>query len=150
MKRVFIVHGRDNDAARDLNDCLSSLGLNPVILRDELHGSVTVIEKFEQAALEADYAIILLTPDDDGPGNEDMPRARQNVIFEMGWFFSRLGRDSTLLLHKGPIELPSDITGVLYLSFEHRPSELKTSIIRELENGGIFVAPAKGGDVTDR
>lgn len=145
MKQVFIVHGHDGAALEDLCGCLTDLGLYPIVLGREHKNGMTLIEKFEQRAREADYAIILLTPDDklmapdENGSDETRARARQNVIFEMGWFFCRLGRDSTLLLHNGPVELPSDITGVLYMAFKDRPSELKADIARELENGGILL-----------
>lgn len=143
MKKVFIVHGRDSEALHDLRNLLLTLKVEPIILRDEDQSSLTLIEKFEQRASQADFAIILLTPDDQARGDELLARARQNVVFEMGWFFSRLGRDGTLLLHGGHMELPSDITGILYLSFKEKPSELKDDIIRELENGGVSLHHAE-------
>ena len=64
---------------------------------------------------------VLLTPDDEvvnpGAPESGTRRARQNVILELGFFLGRLGRESgkILLLHKGPIEIPSDIAGIEYI-----------------------------------
>ena len=65
------------------------------------------------------FAVVLLTPDDMGcvAGSKiDVaqlkPRARQNVILELGYFIGRLGRTRVCALHKGNVELPSDYQGV--------------------------------------
>jgi predicted nucleotide-binding protein len=56
------------------------------------------------------------------PGSESAePRARQNVIFELGYFYGLLRRQSgrIVLLHKGGLEIPSDLTGIIYIDITH-------------------------------
>jgi len=83
------------------------------------------MEKFEAEADDADVVFVLLTPDDQpsvtGGSNDEKRRARQNVIFEMGYFLGKLRRRSgrVLLLHKGPLELPSDISGLVYINISN-------------------------------
>ena len=82
----------------------------------------TIIEKFETYSNEISFAIVLLTPDDIGGINvkdqKQLPRARQNVIMELGYFMGRLGRKKVCALHKGGIELPSDYQGVVYIPMD--------------------------------
>jgi len=121
--RSFIVHGRDHESLWELKYYLqNTLGLNePVVLQQTPGRGKTLIEKFEREVEAIELVFVLLTPDDksaspDDP-DTDKRRARQNVILELGFFLGKLGRESgkILLLHKGPIELPSDIIGIEYI-----------------------------------
>jgi len=120
MQRAFIVHGHD-DAARDaVARVLEGLGIEPVILFEKPSGGRTVIEKLE-AYSDVGFAVVLLTPDDEGGvhGSGDMkPRARQNVVFELGYFIGKLTRLHVCALHKGGLELPSDYHGVVYVQMD--------------------------------
>ncbi len=121
--RMFIVHGRDESALLALKNLLQNtlhLG-EPVILREQPNLGRTIIEKFEEEASQADLAFVLLTPDDvvappEAP-DQQKRRARQNVIFELGYFYRQFRRRSgaVILCHKGPLELPSDISGIIYV-----------------------------------
>jgi predicted nucleotide-binding protein len=96
----------------------------PIVLRDQASGGKTIIEKFEECAHRIDCVFVLLTPDDMGGlvgTNDEKRRSRQNVIFEAGFFYGKLDRLSgrVLLLHKGPLELPSDISGVVLINIEN-------------------------------
>ena len=86
---VFVVHGRDNGTKELISRFLKSLDVVPVILHEQSNKGRTIIEKFEQHA-NVEFAVVLLTPDDEGrlqtDGSSLEPRARQNVIFEMGYF----------------------------------------------------------------
>ena len=79
----------------------------------------TVVEKFEQSS-SADFAFALFTPDDTGGLSKDdlKPRARQNVLLEYGYYLGKFGRGRVCALVKGDIELPSDISGVLYVPLD--------------------------------
>ena len=121
--RSFIVHGHDNARVLELKDYLQNrLGWQePVVLREQSSMGKTVIDKFEHFARDIDLVFVLLTPDDQpmshDVSNEQKRRARQNVIFELGFFYAHLGRTQgrVCLLHKGPLELPSDLAGVVYV-----------------------------------
>ncbi len=100
----------------------------------------TIIEKFEENS-DVDYAIVLLTPDDIG-GIKDIeklndlkPRARQNVIFELGFFVGKLGRDKLCALKKGNLEILSDFSGVIYISADEE--NWRMDLLKELKSAGI-------------
>lgn len=118
---VFLVHGHDAEAKHHVARIVQRLtNREPVILDEQASRSRTVIEKFEDHGGAAAFAIVLLTPDDvGGPAKGSMsPRARQNVVFELGYFVGRLGRDRVVAMTKGGVELPSDIAGVVYISLD--------------------------------
>ena len=93
--KVFVVHGRDDGTKQTIARFLETLGLKPVVLHEQANIGRTIIEKFEEHA-QVGFAVVLLTPDDVGAFRDDKnkqkPRARQNVIFEFGYFIGKLGR----------------------------------------------------------
>lgn len=119
-KEVFVVHGRDDGAKETVARFLERLGLEAIILHEETNKGRTIIEKFEAHADRAGYAVVLLTPDDVGAlrGAEPTPRARQNVIFELGYFFGKLGRENVCALLVDGLERPSDVDGVVYVAMD--------------------------------
>ena len=139
-KEIFVIHGRDNEAKETVARFLQNLGLTPVILHEQPNQGRTIIEKFEQHT-QVGFAVALLTPDDVGAlKNEEKklkPRARQNVVFELGYFLGRLGRERVCALTKGNVELPSDYDGVVYISLDD--GGWKMELIRELRNVGFEV-----------
>ena len=119
---IFLVHGHDAEAKHHVARVVQQLsGQAPVILDEQANSGLTVIEKFELYSSKAAYAIVLMTPDDVG-GPKDGPvrsRARQNVVFELGFFFARIGRGRVAALTKGGVELPSDVSGIVYISLDN-------------------------------
>jgi predicted nucleotide-binding protein len=141
-RRVFIVHGRDDGAKEGLARFLAQIELKPVILAEQATGGNTIIEKFEAHAADVDFVVVLLTPDDAGGLNDGSgklnPRARQNVIFELGYFCGALGRSRVAALHKGGVELPSDYQGVVYIAMDDAAA-WKLHLAREIRNAGLAV-----------
>lgn len=139
-KEVFVIHGRDNEAKETVARFLTRLALTPVILHEQPNQGRTIIEKFERNA-QVGFAVALLTPDDVGSlKNEEKnlkPRARENVVFELGYFLGRLGRERVCALTKGNVEPPSDYDGVAYISLDD--GGWKMELIRELRNVGFEV-----------
>lgn len=121
--KVFIVHGRDNEAKQEAARHIESIGLEAIILHEQASSGMTIIEKIEHYAGEADFAIVIYTPCDKGRGafETTVPardRARQNVVFEHGYLMAKLGRKNVCALVKGQIETPNDISGVVYVSMD--------------------------------
>ena len=120
---VFIVHGRDDGAKDGVARFVTDLELKPIILQEQPDRGNTVIEKLERCSSNVGYAIALVTPDDigtlkDKEDDELNDRARQNVVFELGYFMGKLGRDRVCLLLKDKVELPSDIGGIVYIPMD--------------------------------
>jgi predicted nucleotide-binding protein len=134
-RKVFVVHGRDNAAKESTARFLEKLRLQAVILHEQPSSGRTIIEKFENYSEDVGFAVVLLTPDDIGGINakahELNPRARQNVILELGYFIGRLGRTNVCALYKGGIELPSDYQGVVYIEMDDHDA-WKTKLAQEL------------------
>lgn len=140
--KVFIIHGHD-DAARGLvSHLLRQVGLDPVILSDKSSRGKTIIEKFE-AHSDVGLALALLTPDDSGAARGDVNdgsrfRARQNVIFELGFFIGKLGRARVCALTKGDLEIPSDYSGVVYITLDD-DGGWKLTLLKELRAAGFSI-----------
>ncbi|HLW55554.1 MAG TPA: TIR domain-containing protein [Candidatus Angelobacter sp.] len=141
LPRAFIVHGHDDATKLEVKNYLqNTLKLpEPIILHEQPNSGRTVIEKFEDYASSVELAFVILTPDDraaaSGDSDVEKRRARQNVILELGFFLGSFGRRSgrVFLLHKGPIEIPGDLAGVIYLDISHGISSVGDAIRRELE-----------------
>jgi predicted nucleotide-binding protein len=138
--KVFIVYGHDIECREQLELLLRRMKLEPVILQNLPIAGDTIIEKLE-ANIDVRYACVLLTPDDEGhpvdQPKEKKLRARQNVILELGMFLVRLGRRRVAILHKGNLELPSDINGLIYIRFNRRVDEVKERLGAELQEAGF-------------
>ena len=124
--RVFIVHGHDTGPKNAVARAVKTLGLQEIVLHEQVDKGRTIIEKFEDESV-ADLAVVLATPDDlagtatalqsssGSIGAEQLRgRARQNVIFELGYFVAKLGRHRVLLITDKSVEIPSDFFGVLW------------------------------------
>ena len=137
--QVFIIHGRDAGTKNTVARFLESLDLQPVILHEQPDRGRTIIEKFEDYA-QVDFAIALFTPDDFGglEGDDPQSRARQNVVFEFGYFIGKYGREKVRALVKGNIEIPSNYSGVLNIPLDDSDG-WKMHLVRELRSAGFDV-----------
>lgn len=140
--KVFVVYGHDSQARKDLELLLLRMNIKPVILANMTPSGQTIIEALIENT-NVPYAIILLTPDDEGykKGCSDQKRyrARQNVVLEMGMFLSKLGREKIAILHKGDLELPSDISGLIYIPFNNSIDEVKNKLAANLQKAGFYI-----------
>jgi len=142
---IFIVHGHDEAAKHEVARFIEKLGLHPIILHEKPDKGRTVIEKVEQHS-DVGFTVVLLTPDDMGHPKdkpaEPKPRARQNVVLELGYFIGILGRARVCALKKGDIEIPTDFSGVLYTPMDDAGAwQLK--LAREIKAAGIDVDLSK-------
>jgi predicted nucleotide-binding protein len=140
--KVFVVHGHDDAVRESVARFLERLDLEAVILHEQATGGRTIIEKLEYYA-DVDFATVLLTPDDIGgvkttEADKLQPRARQNVILELGFFVGKLGRNKVCALHIGPIELPTDYLGVCYVRLDDGGG-WRLQLAKELREAGFNV-----------
>lgn len=136
-KKVFIVHGHAEAVNTEVARTIEKLGLEPIILRERPNSGFTIIEKFESTARGVGFAVILLTADDKVEG-EDGFRARQNVVFEMGFFMGALGRKNVMCLLQDGVELPGDIDGVVYTVID-KAGHWRFALVKELKACGYTV-----------
>lgn len=155
-KEIFLSHGKDIKPLSELKEMLVAWGLKPVVLSEQPSGGKTVIEKLE-AYSDVGFVFVILTPDDLGGFVElgskwSRPqrlrkflktahnRPRQNVILEFGYFVGKLGRCRVACLLKKPVEQPSDMQGIVYLSFKESLQEIKGEILKELQEAGYEIS----------
>ncbi|MCP5487923.1 MAG: nucleotide-binding protein [Verrucomicrobia bacterium] len=140
-RKVFLVHGRDNEVKQAVARFLEKLDLEPIILHERTNSGLTIIEKFERNS-DVAFAVVLMTPDDYGGIKENLPpqrdRARQNVVFELGYFMGKLGRNRVTALLKGDLERPSDSDGIIYIALDPNDG-WKILLAKELKEAGLTI-----------
>lgn len=141
LSKVFLVHGHDGEMREAVARFISEkLALEPVILHEKPNKGRTIITKFQEEASGVGFAVVLMAPDDVGKGPTDAdlkPRARQNVVFELGFFIGALGPDKVAAIIRGDVERPSDFDGVVYISFENEDWRVKLG--QELQAAGYEI-----------
>ncbi|WP_186041512.1 TIR domain-containing protein [Burkholderia gladioli] len=138
-RRVFVVHGHDEGAREAVARFLEKIDFEAIILHEKANQGRTVIEKIE-AHGNVGFAVVLLTPDDVGSVKDGTPepRARQNVLLELGYFIGRLGRGRVCALKRGQLEIPSDFAGVVWEAMDPAGG-WKKSLCRELDAMGFDI-----------
>ena len=149
-KRVFVVYGHDVVACEQLELVLRRLDLDPFVLGNASGSGLTIVEALEREIVAPSggkrFGIVLLTPDDmgfsqgDGPEKAE-PRARQNVVMEMGMLIAAFGRPRVAILKKGHVEVPSDANGIIYLSFNNHVTEAAPRLCQRLREAGFELSP---------
>ncbi|WP_230471358.1 TIR domain-containing protein [Hymenobacter jejuensis] len=138
-RSIFIVHGHNNAVKNEVARFVEQLDLQPIILHEQASEGKTIIEKIERYS-RVQYAIILLTADDQGKAlaeKKTRPRARQNVVLELGYFAGILGRGNVCcLVDNSQLELPSDISGVVYIPLG---GNWKVDLLKELLHAGFAI-----------
>ena len=146
-RKVFLVHGRNRSIRNRVEIFLDQLHLKPIVLAEQPDEGKTIIEKFELHA-DAGYAVILLTADDLGGLKKgtrqsstleaqcNEQRARQNVIFEWGFFLGRLGRHRVSVLYEEGVTLPTDAAGIVYKGLDS--NEWQHPLRLDLKSAGLI------------
>jgi len=142
---IFVVHGRDHTSRDQLELVLRRLGLEPFVLQVTGGGGDTLIEALERMigkTAQSAFGIVLVTPDDMGylkeEGPDDAkPRARQNVIMEMGMLLASLTRKRCAILQKGYVEMPSNMGGVITIPFNDHVREAVPKLVQRLQDVGF-------------
>ena len=139
--KVFIVHGHDDAAQTKAARFVEKLGLEAIILHEKASSGRTIIEKIEHYS-NVGFAIVLYTPDDIGnikiKADELNGRARQNVVFEHGYLIGKLGRENVAALVEQPIELPNDISGVVYINIDEAAA-WQLQLAKEMKQSGYNI-----------
>lgn len=138
-QKIFIVHGHDEGARQTVARFIEHIGFDAIILSEQANQGRTIIEKIE-AHDDVGFAVVLLTPDDVGGQTADSlrPRARQNVLLELGYFIAHLGRERVCTLAKGDLEIPTDFAGVVWEQLDDGGA-WKATLARELKATGYAI-----------
>ena len=108
-KKIFIVHGHDEALKQAVARIIERQKIDAIILTEQSSaGSPTVIEKFE-----ANSGVV--TKNEKNEIESEKYRARQNVVFEAGYFMGKLSRNRVIIIADKKIELPSDLIGPIYV-----------------------------------
>lgn len=139
---IFLVHGHDTEVLHEAARFLEKLDLKVTILHERPNKGRTIIEKFEDYS-NVGFAVVFLTKDDmggpiDDSPNDHLPRARQNVILELGFFLGKLGRERVCPLYVEGVEIPSDYSGVTYVKLDNAGA-WKMLLAREIKEAGIAI-----------
>lgn len=140
--RVFLVHGHNKQILNETARFLEGLGMEVVILHEQPNSGRTIIEKFVDYS-DVAFTIVLLTADDRGGTakarlKDQQPRARQNVVLELGFFLGKLGRQRVCALYEQGVEIPSDYSGVLFTPLDDAGA-WKFALAKELKAVGLPV-----------
>lgn len=132
--KVFLSHGHDEITLLKVSNFLKErLNIETIILKDQHKLGLTIIEKLESYTQECDFAIVLITGDDETKSGSK--RARQNVIHEIGFLQGKLSRNRVLLCLEEGVESFSNISGLVYTQFPKNHIESIYEIIRQsIEN----------------
>lgn len=138
-RRVFIVHGHDDGSREAVARFLGGINFTPIILHEQVSRSRTIIEKIEAEA-EVGFAVVIFTADDQGGklGEPLEPRARQNVLLELGYFMGKLGRGNVCVLRKGNVSIPTDFAGAIWIDMDEGAG-WKRMLARELAAAGLAI-----------
>lgn len=141
-QRTFLVHGRDESVLDGTARFLEKLGVPTTILHEQPDQGRTIIEKFVDHS-DVAFAVVLLTPDDRGglanaAFEEQRPRARQNVMFELGYFIGKLGRNRVCALYREGVDIPSDYAGVLFVPLDDNGA-WKLKLAKEMKAAGLQI-----------
>lgn len=151
-KNIFIVHGHNEEMKQTVARIVTKLGLSPIILHEQPNDGKTIIEKFESNAESINFAIILLSADDLAASVRDISevkdeevhqhlekRARQNVVFEMGYFAGKLGRSNVFFLLQEGVSKPGDLDGIVYTAYDAAHA-WRFELVKELKSVGYKVS----------
>jgi predicted nucleotide-binding protein len=132
--RVFVVHGQNDTARTAVVSFLDSIGLVGIVLHEQPNMGRHLLTKFIQEADLVTFAVVLMTDDDVGSlkGGKLAPRARQNVILELGYFLAHLGQAKVCALITPGLETPSDFDGIVYIRMDDEQrwqQELKRELL---------------------
>lgn len=142
-KKIFIIHGRDTSMTDKVATLLGKLKLDYTLLEygtDEER----VVKEFNKQAKECDYAIALFSADDLGRENVSFSyerfRTSQNVIFQLGYFLSHVGKKNIMILYAEDkeIESPVNFEGFAHAPFD-RAGSWKQSLLKEMAKTSIYI-----------
>lgn len=137
LPKAFISHGKKSEALTKLQQFLSALGIEPIIVEAQPSLGKTVDDKVNYYLDRSDLVVILATGDDTIEGKL---HPRQNVIHEIGLAQNKHAEKIIYLLEEGA-QFPSNINPMVWERFNQENMEnVFLRIIIELRAFGILRA----------
>src|SRR6266478_4380338 len=141
-RRVFVIHGRDLLARDAVGHVLERLGVEPVFLGEIVTAGQTWIEGLDLVGNTVGAAVVIFKGDDLGSlrwePHRQTVRARQNVLFELGFMIGKLGRGRVIVLYEDGVEIPSDYGGASFVRLAGE-SDWKVDLAVKLQSAGLDV-----------
>lgn len=140
-KSVFIIHGHNEAKWRELQSILRDLNVDAIELSEQTLNGKTIIEKFEYFASQCQFAFAIFTYDDIvSKGEDEYLQVRPNVIFELGWFYAKLGREKVMIIEekREKSNVFSDLDGIYRYKFHENVCELYKEIVNALREADIL------------
>lgn len=141
---IFIVHGHNEEMKQAVARVIEKLQFKPIILHEQANKGRTIIQKFIDHS-NVGFAIVLMSADDYGYSKDEQadsarPRARQNVILELGFFLGKLGAERVVAIFEETdnFETPTDYDGVIFVPYD-KDGHWRFKVIRELKELGYNV-----------
>jgi predicted nucleotide-binding protein len=125
-RKVLLTHGRDERWRAAVEHLLERAGTHELTILDERpEERARLFERADEQPAATRYAIVLLTADDIGAQRLESseepyftPRARQQVVFEMGFLVAALTPGRVCVLYEEGVELPCELDGISHVRLD--------------------------------
>lgn len=140
--RVCITYGRDRIMNRQVVSLIKELGIDPIVMQDKNNKTKPVAQFFTENH-NISFVIAILSADDwvypkNGKPNDALLYADQRVIFHLGFWIGRLGRNRVFALYydQRSFRWPTEHFDVIYTPLD-RNDAWKKELVSQLKASGI-------------
>ena len=152
VRKVFVIHGRNEPARRGLFDLLRAIALEPIEWSQAIamtgQGSPYIGDVLDAAFAAAQAVVVLQTPDDvaylhqsltypDDPECSPQMQPRPNVLYEAGMAMGR-NAERTVIAELGRVKAFSDIHGRHVVRLDNSVGQ-RQALAQRLQTAGCAV-----------
>jgi predicted nucleotide-binding protein len=120
-RRIFISHGTSTEWYKVQAYIERDIQIPTLELAQEANFGRTILQKLSEESNKCSYAVIIMTGDDES--SDGKPKARENVMHEIGFFQGKFGLQNVCLLYEEGTTIPSNIHGLVYIPFPKNYAE---------------------------
>lgn len=142
--RVCITYGKDHIMNRQVVSLIRELGIDPVVMQDKSNLKKPLAQ-FLTENLDIAFVIAILSADDwvypkKGKPKEALLYATQQVVFHLGYWIGKLGRNRVFALYydQRSFRWPTEHFDVIYTPLDDRDAWQK-ELIRRIKESGIEI-----------
>jgi len=143
--RVCITYGRDVLMNKQVVSLIRELGIDPLVMQDKENATKPLAD-FSNEHPDVNFVIAILSGDDwvypkDGKPSDALLRADQGVIFHLGFWVGKLGREKVYALYydQRSYRWPTEYFDVIYTSLD-KEGLWKKELVKRLNDSGMKVA----------